>query len=375
MAKYLDETGLSYLWGKIGSTFLKLSGGTLTGKLVMPSGRIANTWYGISFGRTTATPVETILYTGILWSSSHHMPVIHITGYAYGLQSPVEFKIGFYIYGGKIGWAGVTNMGSWKPNVYLFKYTNGDNEECVAVGLAGSCYFLQLQADLQDEMGKFQYVRTDSSKWSWTFSTSTGVIPALDTSGGTCIQVSYKADILDSRVGAVKTSTNANHYLGFVDSSNSSTSLETLYTDDDLKYNPSTNTLTTGAVTAKKVTIDSASIGAAEHISFNRTSANYVIFPSNGSVNIATGCSLAASILSVNSTYVSPGSTNATINLGTSSYYWGSVYGNAFVKKDSSDSYVLLGGGGTATISSLNVASAQSVPAITNSELDTICVL
>lgn len=90
-----------------------LSGDTMTGKLVTPSLRAANTYYGLTFGRTTGTPVETILYTGIKWQSGVHMPVIHITGYAYGLNSPVEFKIGFYIYQDKIGYCGVTNMGAW----------------------------------------------------------------------------------------------------------------------------------------------------------------------------------------------------------------------------------------------------------------------
>ncbi len=190
-----------------GSTFLtshqdisgkvNKSGDTMTGKLIVPATRIANTYYGISFGRTTGTPVETILYTGIKWRSSSHMPVVHITGYAYGLQSPVEFKIGFYIYNNHIGYCGVTNMGSWAPDVYLFKYLV-EEVEYVAIGLAGQCYYLQLQADVQDEMGKFAYIVTDSSAWSWSFlgSSSAGVIPEPD-SGVTCIQVPYKANILN----------------------------------------------------------------------------------------------------------------------------------------------------------------------------------
>lgn len=190
----------SYRTGQVNLTAanigaVNLTGDTMTGNLITPATRIANTYYGITFGRTTATPVETILYTGIKWRSGSHMPVIHITGYAYGLTSPVEFKIGFYIYNNTIGWSGVTNMGAWQPTVYLFKYTK-EEVEYVAVGLAGRCYFLQLQADVQDEMGKFLYIVTDSSAWSWTFSTETGVIPEPD-AGVTCIQVPYKADILN----------------------------------------------------------------------------------------------------------------------------------------------------------------------------------
>ena len=177
------------------SNYVLKAGDTMTGNLVVPSVRAANTYYGISFGRSNVTPVETILYTGIKWATSSHMPVLHITGFAYGLQSPVEFKIGFYIYSNKIGWCGVTNMGSWAPQVYLFKYTNTDSIDCVAVGLAGSCYFLQLQADVQDEMGKFANIIVDRDKWSWSFQTTTGTIPAAD-GGTTCIAVPYKADIL-----------------------------------------------------------------------------------------------------------------------------------------------------------------------------------
>lgn len=171
------------------------AGDTMSGNLKVPAVRVANTYYGISFDRTTSTPVETILYTGIKWVSGSHMPVVHITGYAYGLSSPVEFKIGFYIYGGKIGWCGVTNMGSWNPTVYLFKYTK-QSVEYVAIGLSGSCYFLQLSADVQDEMGKFASIVTDSSAWTWAFLTSAGTIPAVD-DGTTCVQVGYKADILN----------------------------------------------------------------------------------------------------------------------------------------------------------------------------------
>lgn len=190
----------SYRTGNVNLTPANLgavakTGDTMTGNLIAPSVRVANTYYGVSFGRTTATPVETILYTGIKWVNSSHMPVVHITGYAYGLASPVEFKIGFYIYNGNIGWCGVTNMGSWAPDVYLFKYTRED-VNYVAIGLAGSCYFLQLQADVQDEMGKFANIVLSSDAWSWSFLTTAGTIPAHD-NGVTCYKVPYKANILN----------------------------------------------------------------------------------------------------------------------------------------------------------------------------------
>lgn len=176
--------------------------------LIAPSIRIANTYYGIAFGRTIDTPKETILHTGIKWVGSTHMPVIHITGYAYGLQSPVEFKIGFYIYGDKIGWSGATNMGSWEPDIYLFKDTRSETNY-VAVGLAGSCYFLQLSVDLQDEMGKFNNViPTD---WSWDFLTTKGTIPSAD-DGTTCVKVPYKASIFGAKYASITTTSNAIAY-------------------------------------------------------------------------------------------------------------------------------------------------------------------
>lgn len=193
--KTLDGTTYDLKDATARSNKVEKSGDTMTGNLVIPAVKVANTYYGISFDRTSERPVETILYTGIKWVSSSHMPVVHVTGYAYGLQSPVEFKIGFYIYGDKIGYCGVTNMGAWNPDVYLFKYTRS-SIDYVAVGFAGSCYFLQLSVDLQDEMGKFANVVTDQSAWSWSFLTTTGTIPSAD-GGSTCIQVPYKADILN----------------------------------------------------------------------------------------------------------------------------------------------------------------------------------
>lgn len=193
--KTLDGTTYDLKDATARSNKVEKSGDTMTGNLLVPAVRVANTYYGISFDRTTATPVETILYTGIKWVSGLHMPVVHVTGYAYGLHMPVEFKIGFYIYGNKIGYCGATNMGAWNPKVYLFKYTRS-SVDYVAIGFAGSCYFLQLSVDLQDEMGKFANVVTDRSAWSWSFLTTAGTIPSAD-DGSTCVQVSYKADILN----------------------------------------------------------------------------------------------------------------------------------------------------------------------------------
>ena len=69
------------------------------------------------------TPTEFIIKTKIKFRSSAYMPVIRVYGYAYGMQSPIELRIGFYVYNDTIGWCGVVCTGAWKPDVYLYKYT------------------------------------------------------------------------------------------------------------------------------------------------------------------------------------------------------------------------------------------------------------
>lgn len=163
--------------------------------------RIRNTWYGLATGSTSNTPVETVLYTGIPFTNNK-MIVIHLTGYAYGKQSPVEFKVGFYVYNnsGNMTFVahGATNMGSWKPTIYLFTYTRPDNIKYVALGLAGECYYLQLQADVQVEtIGNFTNINVDPDVWSFSFAQSSdpAIIPAENTNDRKT--VSYKADILN----------------------------------------------------------------------------------------------------------------------------------------------------------------------------------
>ncbi len=195
ISKITLPNGVTYNLKDGSGRYVLKTGDTMTGNLTVPAERIANTYYGISFGRTTTTAKQTLVHTGIKWHSGAHMPVIHITGYAYGLYSPVEFKIGFYIYSDRIGYCGVTNMGAWSPDVYLFKRTV-DDTDYVSVGFDGQCYFLQLSLDLQDEMGKFTHTNLSSDLWSWEFLGTTGNIPEAD-NGVTCVKVPYRADILN----------------------------------------------------------------------------------------------------------------------------------------------------------------------------------
>lgn len=157
--------------------------------------RARNMVYGVARGSTTGTPTATILHTGIKWVSGGYMPVLHFTGYAYGLQSPVEFKVGFYIYSDKIGYCGATNMGAWKPEIRLFRETR-NNVDYVAVALVGKCYFLGLSVGLQEEMANVSSnIDLSSDKWSFEFLTTytTDDIPEGNTPPhATCCTVPYK---------------------------------------------------------------------------------------------------------------------------------------------------------------------------------------
>jgi hypothetical protein len=175
------------------------------------SSRSGNTVYSIARLKTAGTPVETVLHTGIQWKSSTYMPVLHLTGYAYGLQSPVEFKVGFYIFNNNIGWCGATNMGAWRPNIYLFKDTR-DGVDYVALGLAGECYYLMLEVNLQENMSNIP-TAIDLTRSKWYFSTlekadkaagEASIIPPSTGSGqsATCVTVPYK-QILNN-VGQIK---------------------------------------------------------------------------------------------------------------------------------------------------------------------------
>ncbi|MDY4816166.1 MAG: hypothetical protein SO274_11310, partial [Turicibacter bilis] len=206
--------------------------------------RAGNTVYNIATLKTTLTPVETVLHTGIKWTSSSYMPVIHLTGYAYGLTSPVEFKIGFYIYNNQIGWCGVTNMGAWKPDVLLFKDTR-NGVDYVAVGLKGSCYFLMLEANLQENMNDIpSSISLDPSLWYFRTQTADQVTANGSTipAGGNapqsiCVKVPYKTirtnvDSADKAANSDKLNgRDASYYLDY----NNFTHTPTILTQEDIQ--------------------------------------------------------------------------------------------------------------------------------------------
>ena len=161
--------------------------------------KIGRYTYNVLHAETTTTPQETIIHTKIRYQSSAYMPVIRIYGYAYGLAAPIELKIGFYIYGGNMGWCGAVSMGAWRPEIYLFKETI-DSVDYVAVGLKGSCYFLGFDVDVQFPTSTYNTTYISTTGWTAEFS-ATSIIPyltpesAMDTNNAQCRRVPYQSTL------------------------------------------------------------------------------------------------------------------------------------------------------------------------------------
>lgn len=176
-----------------------LSGATFTGNVKTTTQSTDYTIENVLRFSTTGTPVQTVIYTGIKYLSSTHMPVVRIYGYAYGLTSPIELKLGFYIYGGNLGWAGAVSMGAWRPSIYLFKYNTG-GVDYVAIGLSGSCYYLAFQVDVaSSNFGGTIGTSILASGWTSASKTQAEVdggspiIPPVGTDN--CVAVDYKATL------------------------------------------------------------------------------------------------------------------------------------------------------------------------------------
>ena len=160
---------------------------------------LKRTAYNIINWVTTSRPKEISIDTKIRWASGTYMPVIHLYGYAYGQQSPIEFKIGFYIYEDEIGWCGVTNMGAWAPNVLLYRRTDSDEIDYVSIALIyeDGIYYPQFSIDIQNEMGSAipggNIIELDG--WSIRSSINLGELgipSAGEIPNESCVQVPYK---------------------------------------------------------------------------------------------------------------------------------------------------------------------------------------
>lgn len=111
-----------------------------------------------------------------------------------------------------------------------------------------------------------------------------------------------------------------------------------------------------GDVTANRIKITDTD--AVKHIEFSRAGYNYLSTPSGGTlaINVENAALMASSPLIVTKGRIFSGTNNST-SLGDSTYRWSGLYSvlgnfssnvtaNGFIKSGSSDSYVLLGGGG-----------------------------
>lgn len=142
--------------------------------------RAGNTRYNVASITTSKTIEELILHTGIRWVDNVLMPSLHFYGYAYGLDSPVEFKLAFHLYQNHLIRAGVTNMGAWKPEIYGFKETR-DGIDYIAFGFKSQCYFFGMEVDVQDNNGDLANINHydfSEGKWQFEIFTDTGHIPA-----------------------------------------------------------------------------------------------------------------------------------------------------------------------------------------------------
>ena len=130
-----------------------LDGKAATTGITSGSWQIGEKIFNVAHCMFGSTPTEILIYTKIPFISGSHMPVIHIEGYAYGLNSPIEIKIGYYVYGDAHGWCGAVSMGAWQPTIKLFSYIGADEVKYTGVALIGSIYFPQFAVHVQTEMG------------------------------------------------------------------------------------------------------------------------------------------------------------------------------------------------------------------------------
>lgn len=128
--------------------------------------RNGNSFYNVLEIASTKYVDEIVIKTKIPYLNSNSMPLIHIKGYAYGTQSPVDFNIAFYIWEDAITSSGVTFVGhGWKPEIYLSSYTENDTKY-IALSLTGIIYYPRLTVDFTDIWG-ITTKRNYSTGWSY----------------------------------------------------------------------------------------------------------------------------------------------------------------------------------------------------------------
>lgn len=180
-----------------------LSSAMVTEKLqvsgVAQNGRV---YSNVLTAKSTETPDEIIIKTKIPFFSGHVMPLIHLKGYAYGVQSPIELTVAFYIYSDAFSSAGATSTCPWDPIIYLSTYTE-DSQKYVALSLNKSIYFPRFVVDYTDIWASESTSRNAYAEgWTVEFNTTSNsgasIIPEDDK-----VTVSYK-DIANNAATASK---------------------------------------------------------------------------------------------------------------------------------------------------------------------------
>ena len=123
-----------------------------------------------------------IPFTDGYGTSSNGMPMLHITGGAYGVQKIIDFTVYWYVYQSKFLYAVGCNNGTLKPqNVYLSTYTDGGVKYvALSIKLSSGLYIIDFTVDAY--IGKLQqyYTENDFQGWSVDSASGSSIIPQSD---------------------------------------------------------------------------------------------------------------------------------------------------------------------------------------------------
>lgn len=115
-------------------------------------------------------------------TSSNGMPMLHVTGGAYGVQKIIDFKVYWYVYQSRFHYAVGCNNGTWKPQyVYLSTYTEGGVKYvALSIKLSAGVYIIDFTVDAY--IGKLQqyYTENDFQGWSVDAASGSSIIPQSD---------------------------------------------------------------------------------------------------------------------------------------------------------------------------------------------------
>ena len=243
-----------------------------------------------------------------------------------------------------VDWSGVTN----KPTSFP---ANGGNADTVG-GYFPSAFVLNTKyeefksvvatalTDLNDRKIEVSDIPTSlpasdvydwakaETKPSYSWSEITSKPTSLPANGGTATYLGNSTNYLSySNLSGVSNKTINSSTAGYVSYYYNANTINGtgLFTID------TTNSVLTSSSLLKTDTLEITNTDGAKHIAFNRSSYNYIIAPSNGSIDLICSSVVSATgtTAHITSSEISPGTTN-TINLGTSDFKWKNIYATAF---------------------------------------------